>query len=72
MAQDLRLTTRMGLHLTQQQLRFVELLEMNAPELDDAVERELEDNPALEVSNPEEESERKEAERQPLYPRGGR
>ena len=70
MAQDLRLTTRMGLHLTQQQLRFVELLEMNAPELDDAVERELEDNPALEVSDPEEESERKEAERQPLYPRG--
>lgn len=67
MAQDLRLTTRMGLHLTQQQLRFVELLEMNAPELEEAVERELEDNPALEVNDPEEVSERREAERQPMY-----
>lgn len=35
--------------LSQQQLRFVRLLEMNAPELDEAIARELEDNPALEV-----------------------
>lgn len=69
MAQELRLATRIGLHLTQQ-LRFVELLEMNAPELDDAVERELEDNPALEVSDPEAEADRREADRTPWYLRG--
>lgn len=34
--------------LTQQQLRFVKLLELNAPEFDEAVERELEENEALE------------------------
>ncbi len=39
-----RLTQR----LTQQQLRFVKMLEMNAPELDEEVEREMEANPALE------------------------
>lgn len=36
------------MHLTAQQLRFVRLLGMNAPELDEAVTRELEENPALE------------------------
>lgn len=49
---------RIGMRLSQQQLRFVKLLELNAPELDEAVERELEDNPALGVvednSHPEE------------------
>lgn len=67
MAQELKLSTRLGMHLTQQQLRFVELLEMTTPELDDAVERELEDNPALEISDPEAEAERREADRQRLY-----
>lgn len=43
--QELRTVTG----LTQQQLRFVHLLEYTAPELDEAVERELEDNPALEA-----------------------
>ncbi len=38
------------LRLTPQQLRYVRLLEMNAAELDEAVEREMEANPALEAS----------------------
>ena len=67
MAQELRLSTRLGLHLTQQQLRFVELLEMNAPELDEAVERELEDNPALEVADPQAEADRRESDRTLRY-----
>lgn len=41
--------TRLAQGLSQQQVRFVRLLEMNSPELDDAVARELEDNPALET-----------------------
>lgn len=36
--------------LYQQQLRFVRMLEMSAPELDDEVQREMEANPALEAS----------------------
>lgn len=40
---------RLSMRLSQQQLKFVRLLELNAPELDDAVEKELEANPALEV-----------------------
>ncbi|MDE6010638.1 MAG: RNA polymerase factor sigma-54 [Muribaculaceae bacterium] len=67
MAQDLQLSTRLGLHLTQQQLRFVELLEMNAPELDEAVERELEANPALEVRDAATEPERRPADETPYY-----
>ena len=47
--QELRINQRLGQFLTQQQLRFVKLLELNAPELDDAVQRELEANPALEA-----------------------
>ncbi len=43
----LDLATRLSQHLSQQQLRFVRLLELNAPELDEAVEHELEANPAL-------------------------
>lgn len=51
---------RIGMRLSQQQLRFVKLLEYNAPELDEAVERELEDNPALSVKeeHPEEDTRR--------------
>lgn len=48
MAQELKINQRISQRLTQQQLRFVRLLELNAPELDEAVERELEANPALE------------------------
>lgn len=50
-SQNLRMETRLGLRLTQQQLRFVKLLEMTAPELDEAVDRELADNPALEAGD---------------------
>lgn len=39
------------MRLTAQQLRFVRLLECTAPELEEAVERELEDNPALTVED---------------------
>ncbi len=46
--QSLNLTQRLGMRLSAQQLRFVKLLECNAPELEAAVERELDDNPALE------------------------
>lgn len=67
MAQELKITQRMGQHLTQQQLRFVRLLELNAPELDEAVARELEANPALEVADPETESERRLADETPWY-----
>lgn len=50
---DQKLTTRLSL----QQLRFVKLLELTAPELEDAVEKELEANPALEAIEPVESSE---------------
>ena len=60
MAQNLKMEQRIGMRLSQQQLRFVKLLELNAPELDEAVERELEDNPALGVEEelPEEQETR--------------
>ena len=48
MSQNLELTQTQRLRLTRQQLQFVRLLELNAPEMDEAVERELEENPALE------------------------
>lgn len=48
-SQNLELTQKIGMRLSQQQLRFVRMLELNAPELDETVERELEDNPALGV-----------------------
>lgn len=38
-----------GQYLTQQQIRLAKMLELNAPELDERVERELEENPALEA-----------------------
>lgn len=46
--QHLEMEQRLTQRLTQQQLRYVKLLEMSAPELDDEVEREMEANPALE------------------------
>lgn len=50
--QSLALDQRLSMRLSAQQLRFVKLLEFNAPELEDAIERELEDNPALEATEP--------------------
>ncbi|MDE6339201.1 MAG: hypothetical protein K2K97_05375, partial [Muribaculaceae bacterium] len=64
MSQSLKMDQRIGMRLSQQQLRFVKLLELNAPELDEAVERELEDNPALGVV---EEQPHEEEERYPVY-----
>lgn len=49
--QNLHIDQQIGQRLTQQQLRFVKLLELNAPEIEQAVERELEENPALEVKD---------------------
>lgn len=40
-----------------QQLRFVKMLEYNAPELEEAVDRELEENPALDIVDGEKEKE---------------
>ena len=48
--QSLSLDQRLSMRLSAQQLRFVKLLEYNTPELEEAVERELDDNPALEVA----------------------
>lgn len=45
--QRLDIEQRTVQRLSQQQVRYVRLLELNAPELDEAVEREMEDNPAL-------------------------
>lgn len=50
-SQALNLDQRQTLRLSAQQLRFVKLLEFNAPELEEAVEKELEDNPALQISD---------------------
>lgn len=56
MSQDLELTQKTGMRLSQQQLRLVRMLELTAPELDEAVERELEDNPALDIKEEAEET----------------
>ncbi len=50
--QSLSLDQRLSMRLSAQQLRFVKLLEFNAPELEEAIDRELEDNPALEALEP--------------------
>ena len=47
--QNLSLEQRTVMRLSALQLRFTKLLEYTAPELEEAVERELEENPALEV-----------------------
>ena len=44
---DLQQTLATRTVITQRQMRLVKLLELNAPELDEAVEKELIDNPAL-------------------------
>lgn len=49
--QSLSIDQRISIRLSAQQLRFVRLLECNAPELEDTVDRELEDNPALTVED---------------------
>jgi RNA polymerase sigma-54 factor len=50
--QSLSLDQRLSLRLSAQQLRFVKLLELNTPEIEEAIERELDDNPALERVDP--------------------
>ena len=47
--QSLSLEQKTVMRLSQQQLRFTKLLEYTAPELEEAIDRELEENPALEV-----------------------
>ncbi len=49
--QSLSIDQRISLRLSAQQLRFVKLLECTALELEEAVDRELEDNPALTVED---------------------
>ena len=51
--QNIAMEQRLTQRLTQQQLRFVKMLEMTAPELDEEVEREMEANPALEAVDAE-------------------
>lgn len=63
-SQNLEQVQKIGIRLSQQQLRFVRMLELNAPELDEAVERELEDNPALGVA---EETTEEDTRRYPVY-----
>lgn len=65
-AQNLELTQKLGIRLSQQQLRFTRMLELNAPELEESVERELEDNPALGVKD---ESADDDVRRYPAYSR---
>lgn len=47
--QNLSLEQKTVMRLSTQQLRFTKLLEYTAPELEEAIERELEENPALEI-----------------------
>lgn len=53
MKESLQLNQKQKLHqsLSPLQVQFVRVLEMNAPEFEEAVERELEENPALEVDS---------------------
>ena len=46
----LSLSQKLQQRLSPLQMRFVRLLEMNGPEIEDEVRRELDDNPALEVA----------------------
>lgn len=48
-SQHLDIEQKQALRLNQQQLRYVKMLEMSAPELDEEVQREMEANPALEA-----------------------
>ncbi len=65
-SQNLELTQKLGIRLSQQQLRFTRMLELNTPELEEVVERELEDNPALGVV---EETTEEDVRRYPVYSR---
>lgn len=47
--QTLALEQKTVMRLSAQQLRFTKLLEYTAPELEEAIDRELEENPALEI-----------------------
>ncbi|MCH5230185.1 MAG: RNA polymerase factor sigma-54 [Muribaculaceae bacterium] len=47
--QNLSLEQKTVMRLSMQQLRFTKLLEYTAPELEEAIDRELEENPALEI-----------------------
>ena len=47
--QSLALEQKTVMRLSAQQLRFTKLLEYTAPELEEAIDRELEENPALEI-----------------------
>lgn len=67
MAQELQQNLRQGQHLTLKQIRFVRLLELNAPELDEAVEKELEANPALEPIEPSQDEEKELDDTTPYY-----
>lgn len=51
---NLNLHQRQQQTLTPMQLQFVKVLEMNGPEVEDEVQRALDDNPALEAVTPEE------------------
>ncbi|MCH5219110.1 MAG: RNA polymerase factor sigma-54 [Muribaculaceae bacterium] len=46
---ELQQQTTLRQHLSPQQVRFVRMLEMTGPEIEEEVRRELDDNPALEV-----------------------
>lgn len=48
-SQSLNLDQRLSMRLSAQQLRFVRMLELTEPELEEAVDKELNDNPALEI-----------------------
>lgn len=52
--QSLTLDQKLSMRLSAQQLRYVKLLEMTEPELEEAVRREQEENPALESLEPPE------------------
>ena len=54
--QSLSLEQKTVMRLSAQQLRFTKLLEYTAPELEEAIDRELEENPALEVDEDQSES----------------
>ncbi|MDE6573644.1 MAG: RNA polymerase sigma-54 factor, partial [Duncaniella sp.] len=50
------LTQKMQQRLSPLQMRFVRMLEMSEPEMEEEVRRELDDNPALEEADRETES----------------
>lgn len=52
--QTLALEQKTVMRLSAQQLRFTKLLEYTAPELEEAIDRELEENPALEIDEDQE------------------